>query len=259
MTVTYGTIDVAYDTYANAAALAAVDTTDLFNGSRAIIESLGVFKLDIDSTATANNTTVIAAAGGGNWLLDSTSGAVLTSDNKIAPFQVGESGNVGLDDGTASSPSLYFTDDSDTGIYRVGANTLGFTADGTKELEVGASSVTVTTQLFLPDGSAGTPSFRVASEASGMYLSSAGNLSFSIAGAPHMTLSATGVDFQNGDTISVDGTQVVGARQTGWTIMTGTAERGTFATSSVTLEQLAGVVLALQEDLGTGGHGLIDA
>ena len=62
-----------------------------------------------------------------------------------------------------------------------------------------------------------------------------------------------------GDVLKVDGTQVVGAQKTGWTIMTGTAERGTFATSTVTLAQLAGVVMALQEDLGTSGHGLIDA
>jgi hypothetical protein len=43
--------------------------------------------------------------------------------------------------------------------------------------------------------------------------------------------------------------------------MTGTPQRGTFATGSITLAQLAGVVMALQQDLGitAGGHGLIDA
>jgi hypothetical protein len=49
--------------------------------------------------------------------------------------------------------------------------------------------------------------------------------------------------------------QVVTARQTGWTVMTGTPQRGTFATGSVTLAQLAGVVMALEQDLIT--HGLI--
>lgn len=51
------------------------------------------------------------------------------------------------------------------------------------------------------------------------------------------------------------GTQVVTARQTGWTVATGTPQRTTFTTSGVTLAQLAGVVMALEQDLIT--HGLI--
>lgn len=49
--------------------------------------------------------------------------------------------------------------------------------------------------------------------------------------------------------------KVVGPRQTGWTVGTGTPQKTTFATSTVTLAQLAGVVLSLQTDLIT--HGLI--
>jgi len=55
--------------------------------------------------------------------------------------------------------------------------------------------------------------------------------------------------------------QVVGARQLGWIAPTGTAYRGTWDDSTVTLNTLAQVVKALIEDLGTtsSGHGLIDA
>jgi hypothetical protein len=57
-------------------------------------------------------------------------------------------------------------------------------------------------------------------------------------------------------TIKVGANQVVGARQTGWTAMTGTPDLSTvFATSTVTLAQLAGRVMALQAALTT--HGLI--
>ena len=52
-----------------------------------------------------------------------------------------------------------------------------------------------------------------------------------------------------------DGTQVVGTRVTGWTAPTGTATRATFATSTVTLGDLAQAVKALVDDLTT--HGLI--
>lgn len=53
----------------------------------------------------------------------------------------------------------------------------------------------------------------------------------------------------------VNSTQVVGPRITTWEAPTGTATRTTFATSTVTLEQLAQRVKALIDDLFT--HGLL--
>ena len=62
----------------------------------------------------------------------------------------------------------------------------------------------------------------------------------------------------SGKVIKVNTTQVVGARDTGWTAMTGSPDKSTsYATSSVTLPQLAGRVAALQAALTT--HGLIGA
>lgn len=60
-----------------------------------------------------------------------------------------------------------------------------------------------------------------------------------------------------GGTYRVDGTQVVSNRRTGWGAPTGTATRSAFATSTVTLPQLAERVKALLDDLTT--HGLIGA
>jgi hypothetical protein len=57
--------------------------------------------------------------------------------------------------------------------------------------------------------------------------------------------------------LNILGTQVVTSRRTGWTAATGTADRTTFATSTVTTEQLAERVKALIDDLIT--HGLIGA
>lgn len=57
---------------------------------------------------------------------------------------------------------------------------------------------------------------------------------------------------------AISGTKVVGARDTGWTAMTGSADESTaYATGTVTLAQLAGRVMALQAALTT--HGLIGA
>ena len=55
----------------------------------------------------------------------------------------------------------------------------------------------------------------------------------------------------------VETNQVVSSRKSGWTAPTGTATRTTFATSTVTLPQLAERVKALIDDLRT--HGLIGA
>lgn len=74
----------------------------------------------------------------------------------------------------------------------------------------------------------------------------------------------TGGSFLGAGTLNViadiyrGGTKVVGARDTGWTAMTGTADEATaYATGTVTLPQLAGRVMALQAALTT--HGLIGA
>jgi hypothetical protein len=56
----------------------------------------------------------------------------------------------------------------------------------------------------------------------------------------------------------VNGTKVLGARDTGWTAMTGSTNKATaYDTSTVTLAQLAGRVMALQAALTT--HGAIGA
>lgn len=44
---------------------------------------------------------------------------------------------VGLQDGSVSSPALKFSNDSDTGLYRIGSNNIGFTAGGQRVGEVG--------------------------------------------------------------------------------------------------------------------------
>jgi hypothetical protein len=79
-----------------------------------------------------------------------------------------------------------------------------------------------------------------------------------------VTVGNEGVSDQGAGTINISadyyrgGTKVVGARDTGWTAMTGTPDESTaYDTASVTLPQLAGRVAALQVALTT--HGLIGA
>lgn len=63
-------------------------------------------------------------------------------------------------------------------------------------------------------------------------------------------------DLQAGGVVRISGTQVVGARDTGWTAMTGSPDKATaYATGTITLAQLAGRVAFLQSALTA--HGLI--
>ena len=66
-----------------------------------------------------------------------------------------------------------------------------------------------------------------------------------------------GITVDTGNSYKVNNVAVVGATKTGWTAATGTATRTTFATATVTLEQLAQRVKALLDDLIS--HGLIGA
>lgn len=78
---------------------------------------------------------------------------------------------------------------------------------------------------------------------------------FNVDGSDILDIDDGGIDLDSGKAISIAGTQVVASRQTGWGAPTGTATRTTFATSTVTTEQLAERVHALIDDLTT--HGLI--
>ena len=71
----------------------------------------------------------------------------------------------------------------------------------------------------------------------------------------HVTVSAGSFTLTAGTAIQIGSSQVVGARRSGWGTPSGTAARGSFATSNVTVEQLAQRVKALIDDLSA--HGLI--
>jgi len=46
-------------------------------------------------------------------------------------------GGIGFPDGSVSNPSLKFTNDGDTGLYRIGNNTIGIASNGSRVGEIG--------------------------------------------------------------------------------------------------------------------------
>mgnify|MGYP001308222995 CR=1 FL=1 len=97
-----------------------------------------------------------------------------------------------------------------------------------------------------------------------LYLGSGGGNSLAISTrnggvtADNLTVSDTGIVNAAGSAArySISGTKVVGARETGWTAATGTANKGAFATGSATLTNCAERIKAHEDALRT--HGLIN-
>lgn len=98
--------------------------------------------------------------------------------------------------GTAASPSATFTGDSNTGMYWVGADNLGFTTGGVAMLSVATSGVFVLQEEFyVPDGTAAAPSVVFnADQNTGMYRVGADNLGFSTNGVARVGINNGGLD-----------------------------------------------------------------
>lgn len=100
--------------------------------------------------------------------------------------------------GSAAAPSLAFSGDVDTGLYRAGSDVLGFATGGAARMTLSSSQLLVTPGirtngvLVTAVGSAATPSHSFAGDPdSGMYRAGSNVLGFSVGGTVHATLSAT--------------------------------------------------------------------
>jgi hypothetical protein len=81
-------------------------------------------------------------------------------------------------DGLVGTPALTFTSDADTGLYRIGPNSIGFAAGGVKKVEINATNMSVNTSINiggagvikLANGSISAPSLSfTGSPNSGLY------------------------------------------------------------------------------------------
>lgn len=184
-------------------------------------------------------------------------------------------------DGTVGAPGLPFTNDGDTGFYRIGANNLGVAASGAKVVDIATTGMTIVGTFGASGNIDGAKTIRttgstVPSSGSGLEFSYDGTygriVAYNRTGAAalpiiigsanelQVAVTANTVGVANLDVLATgviknSGTQVLSTRKTGWTAATGTATRTTFATSTVTTAQLAERLKALLDDLIS--HGVI--
>lgn len=189
MSTFYGNL-FSFDTiYADTTALSAVDMTTQYNGVRAAVTDTGIFQYNKQATSGD-----YVALGGGYWDLITDPYLLMNASNQIDGSQISGVSDIALSNGTAAAPSLSFTSDTDTGLYRVGANDLGITVGGTLRVDISSTLVTSTLPIVYPVGSAAAPSLYFTGDTnSGLYWIGADTLGFTTNGVLAMSISAAAV------------------------------------------------------------------
>lgn len=121
------------------------------------------------------------------------------SSSSITPSGGNFTGPVGFADGTAATPSIRFTADTDTGFYRIGGNQIGFATNATRVMSIDTSQalfgngITSGAPAIQHTGfGVGTPAFQfVGDNNTGMYWISADAIGFSVGGQNVLTLNGT--------------------------------------------------------------------
>jgi hypothetical protein len=179
--------------------------------------------------------------------------------------------------GTNTAPGISFVGDPNTGMYSPAADQIAFATNGTQRMLIDNSGFMRLVSGNILLGASGSGSLALGATyvqlksddgANRIQLGKLGTDNriffelYDAAGGSSVVVRDNGGTTQIGllsnGRIQITGTQVIGARRTGWTAPTGTATRTGFATSTATLTQVAEALKALIDDLhGTAGHGLV--
>ncbi len=101
-------------------------------------------------------------------------------------------------DGTAGVPSISFTNDTDSGLYRIGANNIGIAASGIKQVDISMSGVAFTNPVWAADGLVTAPAVSFLTDTdSGLYRIGANNIGIAASGIKQVDISMSGVAFTN--------------------------------------------------------------
>jgi hypothetical protein len=143
---------------------------------------------------------------------DSTSAASKIDIGELACTIVSPTTRIGNVDGTAALPTYTFASDTDTGMWRSGADTLNFSTGGTERLEIDSTGIdatvdintstnmqavdiTATDNLLASLGAVATPSHSFTGDLdTGMWSSAADIINFSAGGTEVLEIDGTSID-----------------------------------------------------------------
>jgi hypothetical protein len=99
-----------------------------------------------------------------------------------------------FDDGTVLLPSITFTNDNTTGIYRPAGNQLGITVGGVNRVNVSTTYLTSTLPAVIPIGSSVVPSLTFTGDLdTGIYSTGANDISLTTSGVQRLSVNTTSV------------------------------------------------------------------
>jgi hypothetical protein len=97
-------------------------------------------------------------------------------------------------DGAAATPSVTFTNDTDTGMFSSAADVIGFATGGTERVTFGSTAAAFTTAITAADGAQATPSYTFTNDSdTGMFSYAADGLGFAAGGSTRMYITTAGV------------------------------------------------------------------
>jgi len=111
----------------------------------------------------------------------------IKSSATVQSVDVVSSGTIQSANGTATAPGITFSGDTNTGIYNIAADTIGFSANGAESARIDSQGIE------LIDGTAAAPSISFSSDTNtGLYRSASDQLSFSTGGVERFRIESTG-------------------------------------------------------------------
>ncbi len=189
-----------FDTAPFNALVASFEGTDKLIISDTVTQSLNNFRIP-DGIEAAPGLTFNLDADTGMWRPGAN--IIAFSTDTTERLRIDNSGvtlavPILFSDGSAGAPSITFAADFDTGIFRVGDDTIGFTTDGTQRFDIGTSGITSTIPVILPTGSAASPSLTFTGDlTTGIYSSGDDEVSISTDGTQRVEVTDTTTTINN--------------------------------------------------------------
>ena len=101
--------------------------------------------------------------------------------------------DISLSAGTAGAPSLYFTGDTNTGVYSPGADQVAISAGGTARLTTTTTGITSALAVDVPLGAVGTPSITFTGDTNtGIYSPGADQIAITTGGTGRLFIDSSG-------------------------------------------------------------------
>jgi hypothetical protein len=107
--------------------------------------------------------------------------------------------------GSAGAPSITFQSDTDTGMYLVNTNKIGFSTAGVSRLDVSSTGVNITPAIYGGNGTVSLPEYSFGIDPNtGLYWVGADHVGITTGGANAVTISPTGMNLSAGLKLNVN-------------------------------------------------------